>query len=150
MNAAVAKLADAAANPGRARNAPTPLREVGPHPVSGAVIKLMEGRFGPYLTDGTTNANVPKGEDGMALSPDAAAALIDARASMPAKGKKPAKRPARAKPLAKAKPATPVSTASTVPAKPKTATAAKSAARTASAKVAPATRPRTRKATGTV
>ena len=66
MNSAVAKLADAAANPGRARNAPQALREVGPHPVSGASIKLMEGRFGPYLTDGTTNANVPKGEDGMA------------------------------------------------------------------------------------
>ena len=102
MNSAVAKLADAAANPGRARNAPQALREVGPHPVSGAVIKLMEGRFGPYLTDGMTNANVPKGEDGMALSVEAAAALIDARAALPAKGKKPAKR-APPKPAAKAK-----------------------------------------------
>jgi DNA topoisomerase-1 len=98
MNSAVAKLADAAANPGRARNAPQALREVGPHPVSGAVIKLMEGRFGPYLTDGSTNANVPKGEDGMALTVDAAAALIDARAAMPAKGKKPVKKAAKAKP----------------------------------------------------
>ena len=105
MNSAVAKLADAAANPGRARNAPTPLREVGPHPVSGAAIKLMEGRFGPYLTDGTTNANVPKGEDGLALTLDAAVALIDARAGLPAKGKKPlrkvAAKKAPAKPAAK-------------------------------------------------
>ncbi len=101
MNSAVAKLADAAANPGRARNAPQALREVGPHPVSGSVIKLMEGRFGPYLTDGTTNANVPKGEDGMALTLDAAAALIDARAAMPAKGKKPVKKAAAKKPAAK-------------------------------------------------
>jgi len=99
MNLAVVKLAEAAANPGRARNAPQPLREIGPHPVSGAVIKLMEGRFGPYLTDGTTNANVPKGEDGMALTLDAAAALIDARAAMPEKGKKrPTKAPARKAP----------------------------------------------------
>jgi DNA topoisomerase-1 len=120
MNSAVAKLADAAANPGRARNAPQALREVGPHPVSGAVIKLMEGRFGPYLTDGTTNANVPKGEDGMALTVDAAAALIDARAAMPAKGKKPVKKAA-----AKAKPA-----------------AAKPAARKPAAKAKPATKPR--------
>ena len=94
MNSAVAKLADAAANPGRARNAPQALREVGPHPVSGAVIKLMEGRFGPYLTDGSTNANIPKGEDGMALALEAAAALIDARALMPSKGKKPVKKAA--------------------------------------------------------
>ena len=112
MNSAVAKLADAAANPGRARNAPQALREVGPHPVSGAVIRLMEGRFGPYLTDGSTNANVPKGGDGMALSLDAAAALIDARAAMPVKGKKLMKKPAvKAKPKAvatakKAAPAT--------------------------------------------
>jgi DNA topoisomerase-1 len=103
MNSAVVKLAEAAANPGRARNAPQALREVGPHPVSGSAIKLMEGRFGPYLTDGTTNANVPKGEDGMALTLDAAAALIDARAAQgksgPAKGKKrPAKAPARKAP----------------------------------------------------
>ncbi len=98
MNSAVVKLAEAAANPGRARNAPVPLREVGPHPVSGSVIKLMEGRFGPYLTDGATNANVPKGEDGMAVTLDAAVMLIDARAAMPVKGKKRGtKAPARAK-----------------------------------------------------
>ncbi len=113
MNSAVAKLADAAANPGRARNAPTPLREVGPHPVSSAAIKLMEGRYGPYLTDGMTNANVPKGEDGMALTIDAAAALIDARAAMPAKGKKPAKKAKPAPKPATAK--TPGKTASTPP-----------------------------------
>ena len=101
MNSAVAKLADAAANPGRARNAPQALREVGAHPVSGAAIKLMEGRFGPYLTDGSTNANVPKGEDGMILTVEAAAALIDARASMPAKGKKPVRKAAAKKPAAK-------------------------------------------------
>ncbi|MBV8971808.1 MAG: type I DNA topoisomerase [Sphingomonadaceae bacterium] len=120
MNSAVVKLAEAAANPGRARNAPTPLREIGPHPVSGAAIRLMEGRFGPYLTDGTTNANVPKGEDGMTLSVEAAAALIDARAAMPTKGK------AR-KPTAKK---------SAVPAKasPKAKPAARAAAQSASAR----------------
>ena len=128
MNSAVAKLADAAANPGRARNAPVPLREVGAHPVSGAVIKLMEGRFGPYLTDGATNANVPKGEDGMALTVDAAAALIDARAAVPAKGKKPVK---KAKAVAKKTP---------------TKTVVKTAI---TAKAKAAAKPRARRATGT-
>ncbi|MBC7495621.1 MAG: type I DNA topoisomerase [Sphingomonadaceae bacterium] len=129
MNSAVAKLADAAANPGRARNAPQALREVGPHPVSGAAIKLMEGRFGPYLTDGSTNANVPKGEDGMALTIDAAVALIDARAGMPSKGKKPVKKAAKAKPSAAAKPTA---------RKPRVA-----------AKTKTATKPRARRATAT-
>ena len=119
MNSAVAKLADAAANPGRARNAPQALREVGPHPVSGASIKLMEGRFGPYLTDGTTNANVPKGEDGMALTIDAATALIDARAAMPSKGKKPVKKAAAKKAPAKAVAAAKKAPAKKPAAKPK-------------------------------
>ena len=81
MNAAVAKLADAAANPGRSRNAPAALREIGAHPVSGAAMKLMEGRFGPYISDGKTNANVPKGTDGLSLTVETAAALIDSRAA---------------------------------------------------------------------
>ena len=89
MNSAVVKLAEAAAAGPRARNAPAALREVGVHPVSGAQIRLLAGRFGQYLADGTTNATVPKGEDGMTLGLDAAVALLDARAAMaPAKGKK--------------------------------------------------------------
>ncbi len=110
MNTAVVKLAEAAANPGRARNAPSALLELGAHPVSGAPIKLMSGRFGPYITDGTTNANVPKGSDGLALTLDEAAALIDARAAAgPAKGKRKVvkkaavKKPAAKKPAAKKK-----------------------------------------------
>ena len=45
----------------------------------------MAGRFGQYITDGTTNATVPKTEDGMTISLEDAAALIDARAAMPPK-----------------------------------------------------------------
>ena len=88
MNAAVVKLAEALAAGPRARNSPAPLREVGLHPVSGAPIRLIAGRFGQYLADGTTNATVPKDSDGMALTLDEAVALLDARAAMPAKGKK--------------------------------------------------------------
>jgi DNA topoisomerase-1 len=79
-----------------------PLRIIGPHPVSGAEMKLMAGRFGQYITNGTTNATVPKGEDGMTISVEAAAALIDVRAAMPPKpGKKPVKKAAVKKPAAK-------------------------------------------------
>ena len=113
MNSAVVKLAEAAAAGPRARNSPAPLREVGVHPVSGAPIRLIAGRFGQYLADGTTNATVPKGEDGMTLSLDAAVALLDARAAAaPAKGKRkaPAKKAAAKKVpagTATAKPAAP-------------------------------------------
>lgn len=90
MNAAVSKLADAANGGGRARaGAREPLKVFGAHPESGAEVKLMEGRFGPYVTDGTTNATLPKAVDPATLTLDAAAALLAERAAKgPAKGKK--------------------------------------------------------------
>ena len=99
MNAAVVKLAEAAAGGGRPqRGSREPLRVLGAHPRTEAEIKLMEGRFGPYVTDGTTNATLPKTIDKDALTLEEAAQLIDARAAAgPAKGKK--------KPAAKKAPA---------------------------------------------
>ncbi|MBO9579320.1 MAG: type I DNA topoisomerase [Sphingobium sp.] len=104
MNAAVSKLADAA-NRGGARRGTEPLKVLGPHPESQAEIKLMAGRFGPYVTDGTTNATLPKTIQPEALTLDEAVTLIDARAAAgpPKKGKK--KTPAKKKTSAK-KPAT--------------------------------------------
>ncbi|MBA3896832.1 MAG: topoisomerase DNA-binding C4 zinc finger domain-containing protein, partial [Sphingomonadaceae bacterium] len=98
MNAAVVKLAEAAANGGRpARGGRTALKELGKHPRTDAELKLMEGRYGPYITDGATNANLPKTIAPEALTLEEAAQLIDARAAMgPAKkGRKTAKKPAR-------------------------------------------------------
>ena len=104
MNAAVVKLAEAAAAGPRARGTMAPLRIIGPHPVSGAEMKLMAGRFGQYITDGSTNATVPKSEDGMTIALADAAALIDVRAAMPPKpGKKPVKKVAAKKPPVKKK-----------------------------------------------
>jgi len=101
MNAAVAKLADAANGGGRARGSREPLKTFGESPVTGGEVKLMEGRFGPYVTDGATNATLPKTADPMTLTLDAALALLAERAAKgPAKGKKkaaPAKKAAARK-----------------------------------------------------
>ena len=107
MNTAVVKLAEAAANGGRpARGSQAPLKELGKHPRTELEIKLMAGRYGPYVTDGSTNATVPKSVEPEALTLEEAAQLIDARAAAaPAKkGKKAApkkKAPAKKKVPAK-------------------------------------------------
>ena len=104
MNAAVAKLADAANGGGRARGGSRdPLKAFGPHPESGAEIKLMEGRFGPYVTDGTTNATLPKAVDPATLTIEKAVELLAERAAKgPAKGKGRAKKaPAKKAPVKK-------------------------------------------------
>jgi DNA topoisomerase I len=81
MNTAVAKLADAAAGGGRSRGTREPLKVLGPHPRTEAEIKLMEGKYGAYVTDGTTNATLPKSIAHDALTLEEAAQLIDERAA---------------------------------------------------------------------
>ncbi len=110
MNAAVVKLAEAATGAGArgGRQVAEPLKVFGPHPVSAGEIRLMAGRYGAYVTDGTTNATLPKDKAGDSLTLEEAIALIDARAAMaPAKGRKkaPAKKPAAKKATAKKAPA---------------------------------------------
>jgi len=82
MNAAVAKLADAASGGGRQRGGSRePIAVLGAHPANGGEIKVMAGRFGPYVTDGTTNATLPKGSDPSSVTLDEAVRLIDERAA---------------------------------------------------------------------
>ncbi|MCJ8157440.1 type I DNA topoisomerase [Sphingomonas sp. LaA6.9] len=89
MNAAVVKLAEAASGGGRRQGSREPLKVLGAHPRTELEIKLMEGRFGPYVTDGTTNATLPKTLAPDQLTLEEAAQLIDDRAAKgPAKGKK--------------------------------------------------------------
>ncbi|HEX6784025.1 MAG TPA: type I DNA topoisomerase [Sphingomicrobium sp.] len=99
MNAAVAKLADAASGGGRRQGATRePIAELGKHPASGGEIKVMAGRYGPYVTDGSTNATLPKGADPAAVTLEEAVRLIDERAAKgpPAKeGRRPARRKAK-------------------------------------------------------
>ena len=82
MNAAVSKLADAASGAGRQRGASRePIAVLGKHPASGGEIKVMTGRYGPYVTDGSTNATLPKGAKPEGVTLDEAVRLIDERAA---------------------------------------------------------------------
>ncbi|HKH28976.1 MAG TPA: topoisomerase C-terminal repeat-containing protein, partial [Sphingomicrobium sp.] len=96
MNAAVAKLADAASGAGRKQGASRePLAVLGAHPSTGKEIKVMEGRYGPYVSDGTTHATLPKTSDPKSVTMEQAVEWIDAKAAKgPSKGKK---KPARKK-----------------------------------------------------
>ena len=70
----------------RGQRSQTPLREFGPDPVTSGVIQLKDGRFGPYVTDGETNASLRKGDVVDTLTPERAAELLaDRRAAGPAK-----------------------------------------------------------------
>jgi len=79
---------------GRQRAAPKPpLKELGKDPVSGEPMVVKEGRFGPYVTDGTTNASLRKGDDIDSLTDERAIDLLaERRARGPAVKKVPAKR----------------------------------------------------------
>jgi DNA topoisomerase I len=112
MNRAVDILAQAAnrGGAGAARGKAEPIAALGAHPVSGGEIKVMPGRYGPYVTDGTTNATIPRDTKPEDVTLEAAIELIDARAAKgPAKGKAkkkaaPNKAAAKKKAPAKAKP----------------------------------------------
>jgi DNA topoisomerase-1 len=79
------------------------LKVLGPHPRTEAEIRLMEGRFGPYVTDGTTNATLPKSLAPDQLTLEEAAQLLDERAAKgpPAKKGRGRKAPAKKAPAKK-------------------------------------------------
>ncbi|MDO4241979.1 MAG: topoisomerase C-terminal repeat-containing protein, partial [Microbacteriaceae bacterium] len=84
-----------------ARKAAAALREFDADPVSGKPIKVKDGRFGPYITDGTTNVTVPRGDSIEELTFERAVELLAIkRAKGPAK-KAPVKKTAAKKPAAK-------------------------------------------------
>ena len=99
INRAVTLLAEKKAKGGR-RNGPEPLKELGANP-DGAMVKVLKGRYGAYVSDGDTNATLPKNADPMTVTLEEALALI---AEREAKGG--GKKKKKAKPAAK-KAATP-------------------------------------------
>jgi DNA topoisomerase-1 len=58
------------------RQASQPLAEIGTDPVSGTTITVKEGRFGPYVTDGTVNASLRRGDAIESLTLERAAELL--------------------------------------------------------------------------
>jgi DNA topoisomerase-1 len=102
INRAVTLIAEKKANP-RGRRGPEPLKELGPS-AAGETIKLINGRYGPYVTDGTTNATIPNGTDPLSVTLEQALTLIAEREAKGGGKKKKAAKPKTAKPKAAAKP----------------------------------------------
>ncbi|WP_077078889.1 type I DNA topoisomerase [Mycobacterium numidiamassiliense] len=75
---------------GRQSASAPPLRELGTDPVSGMPMVVKDGRFGPYVTDGETNASLRKGDDVLSITDERASELLADR-----RARGPAKRPAR-------------------------------------------------------
>ena len=116
----------------RGRNQPKgPLREVGTDLATGLMITVREGRFGPYVTDGETNASLRSADDPMTVSLDRASDLIAERRI---KDKENAGEPKPARKAAKRAPAKKAATKAPA----KKAAAKKTAAKKTAAKKAPA------------
>jgi DNA topoisomerase-1 len=113
---------------GRSAAAAPPLREVGVDRAGGKPLVIKDGRFGPYVTDGETNASLRKGDEVDTLTVERAAELLaDRRARGPAPKRATARKTASSG--AKAAAATGTRTASKTAAKPRAKTATKTAAK---------------------
>ncbi|MHB1584370.1 MAG: type I DNA topoisomerase [Acidimicrobiales bacterium] len=121
----------------RGRTAAGPLRELGPDPDTGLPVVLREGRFGPYVTDGTVNASLRKGDDVESLTIERASELLaERRAAAPNGGRRGARKTAAKKTAAKKTAAK--KTAAKKTAAKKTAAKKTAAKKTAAKKTAPA------------
>jgi DNA topoisomerase-1 len=69
----------AAPKPRGRRAAAPPLKELGDDPVSGKPIVLKDGRFGPYVTDGETNASLRAGDSVEEIGAERARELLQER-----------------------------------------------------------------------
>ncbi len=116
---------------GRQAAAAAPLRELGNDSATGKPMVIKDGRFGPYVTDGETNASLRKGDEVESITDERASELLaDRRARGPVK-KAAKKAPAKKAPAKKA------AAKKTATAAKKTTTA-KAAAKKTAAKKAPA------------
>ncbi|MEV7320301.1 type I DNA topoisomerase [Streptomyces sp. NPDC093970] len=116
---------------GRAAAKP-PLKELGTDPVSEKPVVVKDGRFGPYVTDGETNATLRSGDSVEEITPERGFELLaEKRAKAPAKKtakKAPAKKTAAAKKAAPAKKTAAKKTAAKTTTAAKKTTAKKAAA----------------------
>ncbi len=120
----LARAIEVMAQPKRRRGQSTkgPLKIMGIDPATDKEIQLKDGRFGPYVTDGETNASLRKGDDVETLTLERSSELLsDRRAKGPAKKKKKAtKKKAAKKKAAKKKAAKKKATKKKAAAKPVT------------------------------
>jgi DNA topoisomerase-1 len=79
LDEAVARFAEPKTGRGGRGTAAAPLRELGADPTSGGNIVLREGRFGPYVTDGTTNASLRKADTIEGVTAERAVELLAER-----------------------------------------------------------------------
>ncbi len=63
-----------------------PLKELGPHPESGQEIVVLSGRYGPYVTDGSVNATLPKGTQPEEIDMEDAVELLAEAATRKGRG----------------------------------------------------------------
>ncbi|HEY0868728.1 MAG TPA: topoisomerase C-terminal repeat-containing protein [Fimbriimonas sp.] len=82
---------------GARRSAPSALKEFGEIAGAAGPVKVMSGRFGPYVTDGETNATLPRGTDPLTLSAEQAAEILSAKREAGPSQRKPFKRKGTAK-----------------------------------------------------
>ena len=101
LNRAVTLLAEKRAGAQGGRGETAALKELGAHPTDGAAVKVLSGRYGPYIKHGATNANVPRGTDPLDVTLEQAVLLLAERAAKGGEKKKPA-RGAKAKAAPKA------------------------------------------------
>jgi DNA topoisomerase I len=105
------------------RAAAAPLKELGPDPVTQGQITVREGRFGPYVTDGETNASLRKGDEIESITVERAAELLaDRRARGPVTKKKATTKKTTAKKTTATKATAKKTTATKTTAKKTTAT----------------------------
>lgn len=122
---------------GRQAAATPPLRELGNDSATDKPMVIKDGRFGPYVTDGETNASLRKGDEVESITDERASELLaDRRARGPAP-KKATKKAAAKKAPAKKAPAKKAAAKKTAATKT-TAAATKTAAKKTAAKKAPA------------
>ncbi len=84
----------------RGRQAKAPIAELGVRPDTGATVRILEGRYGPYATDGTVNASLPRGTSPTEVTLDDAVALLRAREDA-GPSRRPTKKKAATKKVAK-------------------------------------------------
>jgi DNA topoisomerase-1 len=124
---------------GRGRGAAAPpLRELGEDPATGKPMVIKDGRFGPYVTDGETNASLRKGDEVVSITVQRGAELLaDRRIAPPSTRRRaPAKKAAPVKKAATTKAAGTKTAAAKTVAPKKAATTKATATKTAAAKKA--------------